>query len=348
MKSTILVVDDTAESLAVITSTLASEDYNVRPADSGELALASALSDPPDLVLLDIRMPGMDGFEVCRRLKADPSTRAVPIIFISASTEIEERVQGLELGAVDYISKPFHSAELLVRVRIHLELSGLRAHLEQMVSERTAEVMVATELLRKNTEFQRTFLSDALACVTDGVLILCQDAADLPPPLSPFGDPIVLSVDGSLMDLRDRTRRAALSAGIVDPRASDLVTAVNEAGMNAIVHVGAGVATVAIEQDLGQDPGHAPTGRVQVRVQDRGAGITLERLPRATLLKGYTTAGTLGFGMKMMLSLVDRVYLLTGSGGTTVVLEQSRDSNFANEFRARLLTGSMDTHALPS
>jgi len=338
MKSTILVVDDTAESLAVLTSTLASEDYNVRPADSGELALASALSDPPDLVLLDIRMPGISGFEVCRRLKADPSTRDVPIIFISASTEVEERVQGLKLGAVDYISKPFHPAELLVRVSIHLELAGLRSHLEQLVSERTAEVVAATELLRKNTQFQRTFLRDALGCVTDGVLILCNEAADLPSPLSPFGDPVVLSVEGSLVDLRDRTREACVSTGIDGPRASDLVTAANEAGMNAIVHVGAGVATVAVEQNLAPQ-----SGRVQVRVEDSGAGITLERLPRATLLKGYTTAGTLGFGMKMMLSLVDRVYLLTGSTGTTVVLEQSRDSSFAEEFRSRLLTGSIDT-----
>jgi PAS domain S-box-containing protein len=120
----------------------------VRPADTGELALASVQAAPPDLILLDIRMPGMDGFEVCRRLKSDPAARQIPLMFISGITEIEERVQGLKLGAVDFVTKPFRKEELVARIASHLELSRLRMHLEQRVAERTADLERANERLQ--------------------------------------------------------------------------------------------------------------------------------------------------------------------------------------------------------
>jgi len=92
--SSILVVDDDRESLALLTSMLGEQGYDVRPADSGQLALASAAVKPPELILLDIRMPVMDGFEVCRRLKACENTRDVPIMFITSARDVEERVEG--------------------------------------------------------------------------------------------------------------------------------------------------------------------------------------------------------------------------------------------------------------
>ena len=137
---TILVVDDESESLSLLTTILTAEGYNVRPADKGELALASILVERPQLILLDVRMPGMGGFEVCQRLKGDPNTRDIPIMFLSASGELREQVQGLTLGAVDFVTKPFQSEALLARVRTHLELSILRARLEEKVAERTAEL----------------------------------------------------------------------------------------------------------------------------------------------------------------------------------------------------------------
>jgi PAS domain S-box-containing protein len=132
----------------MLTGILAAEGYDVRPADSGKLALASVESTKPDLILLDIRMPGMDGFEVCRRLKERIDSREIPLVFISSLTDVSERVQGLELGAVDFISKPFQKQELLARIRTHLELSRLRSRLEQMVAERTAQLNAANEQLR--------------------------------------------------------------------------------------------------------------------------------------------------------------------------------------------------------
>lgn len=149
-KGKILAVDDTPDSLRLLTDILKGEGYEVRSSISGELALRAAASNPPDLVLLDIRMPGMDGFEVCRRLKAQPETCDVPVIFVSAVSETDEKVQGFELGAVDFVTKPYHRDELLARVRTHLELNHLRNHLEDLVQERTVALSSIEKRLRKN------------------------------------------------------------------------------------------------------------------------------------------------------------------------------------------------------
>ena len=145
----ILAVDDTAESLILLTEIFTAEGYQVRPADSGELAIAAAAAIKPELILLDIRMPGMDGFEVCRRLKARIDTRDVPIIFISASADAEERLQLWKFGGVDFVSKPFDKHELIARVGSRLELSRLQKRLEQLVVERTASLETANRRLRE-------------------------------------------------------------------------------------------------------------------------------------------------------------------------------------------------------
>ena len=147
-KGKILVVDDTSASLRLLTDILKEEGYEVRSAISGELALRAATSNPPDLVLLDIRMPGMDGYEVCQRLKAEPTTRDVPVIFVSAVSETDEKVRGFALGAVDFVTKPYQRDELMARVRTHLELHRLRNHLEDLVAERTTELKQSEKQLR--------------------------------------------------------------------------------------------------------------------------------------------------------------------------------------------------------
>ena len=133
-KATILAVDDTSGSLALLAEILTPAGYQVRSADSGELALAAVAVNPPDLILLDVRMPGMDGLEVCRRLKAREETRHIPIILISAFAEVKDWVEGLQLGAADYITKPFQPAELLTRVKTHLSLSRAHVSLEQQAA----------------------------------------------------------------------------------------------------------------------------------------------------------------------------------------------------------------------
>lgn len=134
-KANILIVDDTATNLRLLARILGDAGYQVRPARSGEIALASAQASPPDLILLDVMMPEMDGYEVCRRLKSHERTHDVPIIFISALNDVEEKVKSFALGAVDYISKPFHSEEMLARVNTHLTIRRLQNDLMAQIAE---------------------------------------------------------------------------------------------------------------------------------------------------------------------------------------------------------------------
>jgi two-component system, cell cycle sensor histidine kinase and response regulator CckA len=148
-KGTILVVDDESESLKLLTDVLSQEGYHVRPADSGKLALASIAVEAPDLILLDVMMPGLDGFDVCRKLKESDKTRAIPVIFLSASNRLEEHIRGFEEGAVDFVMKPFHRQELLARVRTRLELRRLGVELEKKVDERNEALRRANEQLQR-------------------------------------------------------------------------------------------------------------------------------------------------------------------------------------------------------
>ncbi|MDK9724635.1 MAG: response regulator [Sterolibacteriaceae bacterium MAG5] len=146
----ILIVEDTPASLQLLADLLTQAGYTARRARDGRMALLSAQAQPPDLVLLDIRMPGMDGYEVCRRLKADARTRDVPVIFLSALRETEDKVHAFGLGAVDYIAKPYQPDEVLARVRTHVELHRLRADLEARVAERTAQYREAEARLEES------------------------------------------------------------------------------------------------------------------------------------------------------------------------------------------------------
>ncbi len=143
----ILVVDDAVENLMVLSDILASRGYETRPARSGKLAIESAFHKRPDLILLDVRMPGLDGIEICRRLKADSRTRDIPVIFVSAVTDSEDRVEAFRAGGVDFISKPFQREEVLARVETHLALDVMRRKLEALVEQRTAELTESNRIL---------------------------------------------------------------------------------------------------------------------------------------------------------------------------------------------------------
>jgi diguanylate cyclase (GGDEF)-like protein len=129
--ASILVVDDTAANLQVLAGMLKDRGYKVRPVPSGKLALLAARRDPPDLILLDINMPEMNGFEVCQHLKADGTLNKVPVIFISALTETLDKVKAFAVGGVDYLTKPFQMEELQARVETHLTLRRLQLELEE-------------------------------------------------------------------------------------------------------------------------------------------------------------------------------------------------------------------------
>ncbi len=161
-KPVILVVDDDANNLSVIRDCLTGFNYTVLVSEDGESAVSRADYAHPDLILLDIMMPGMDGYETCRRLKLQESSRDIPVIFMSALAETGHKVQGLEVGAVDYVTKPFQQEELLARVAVHLKLRDLTCRLkesnellESRVEARTIDLAITNyELEEKLEELQ--------------------------------------------------------------------------------------------------------------------------------------------------------------------------------------------------
>lgn len=139
-QATILLVDDVAENIDILNNVL-TPHYHTKVALNGEKALKIATSaNPPDLILLDVMMPGLSGYEVCQQLKDNPDTREIPVIFVTAMTEVEDERRGLELGAVDYITKPISPAIVLARVRTHLALYDQNRELARQVRQRTTEL----------------------------------------------------------------------------------------------------------------------------------------------------------------------------------------------------------------
>lgn len=146
----ILVVDDTPANLEVMSEVLSDAGYEVAIAIDGERALKQIQHSLPDLILLDVMMPGIDGFETCKQLKENPKTFEIPIIFMTALSDTENKVKGFNAGAVDYITKPFQEIEVLARVNLHLKLHSLTKSLEEKVSLRTAELSLVLEELQKS------------------------------------------------------------------------------------------------------------------------------------------------------------------------------------------------------
>lgn|GEM_PF-44119 len=163
----ILVVDDLAEIRDLLQVYLEDEGYQVLTACNGEEALAAVAAHPPDLILLDIMMPGTDGYEVCRRLKSDEKTAFIPIVMLTALQDLEHRLQGIEMGTDEYLTKPFRRLELLTRVRsllrvkaLHDQVAAYNRLLEQKVAERTAALERALEDLREMDRLKSEFLSN--------------------------------------------------------------------------------------------------------------------------------------------------------------------------------------------
>lgn len=204
----ILIVDDTPVNLEVVIDFLESYGFGIRMARSGESALKRVEYDRPDIILLDVLMPGMDGFETCRRLKAQPATEDIPIIFMTSLTSTEDQVKGFEVGAVDYVTKPLHQEEVLARIKTHLRLRDLTLGLEEKnrqleissrvekkrlfeaVSQQRGQLRALTGKLTQVQEAERTQLArelhdemgQALTAISLNVTSACEA---LPPDISP-------------------------------------------------------------------------------------------------------------------------------------------------------------------
>lgn len=146
--SNILIVDDSLINLNLLGQVLIGQGYQVLPVNNGRDAIAAAIAAPPDLILLDVRMPDMDGYQVCQQLKADERTRSIPIIFLSGLGDTEDKLKAFQVGGVDYVTKPFHPEEVLARVRTHLALEKARSQLESTNRE-LKDALTREELLAR-------------------------------------------------------------------------------------------------------------------------------------------------------------------------------------------------------
>jgi two-component sensor histidine kinase len=173
----ILIVEDTEASLKLLMEMLSRAGHRVRAAASAELALRSIQARAPALILMDVKMPGMDGFELCRHLKKDGRTRDIPVIFCSALDDSQSKLRGFDAGGVDYISKPFHEGEVLARVAIHLDLRRARTTVEEKNRElEHANFAMAAEIIqRKRTEADLLDREAALRLAREEALTLLKE-----------------------------------------------------------------------------------------------------------------------------------------------------------------------------
>ncbi len=176
-QSSILIVDDTVENLRLVSRILKEQTYRIRIANNGERALKSVQANPPDLILLDIMLPDIDGYEVCRRLKADARTHDIPVIFISALDQVFDKVTAFNMGGVDYITKPFQRAEVLARIQTHLTLQKIHHQLQ----EKNAQLKRQNEELDAFAHTVAHDLKNPLAVIVGYGSILAEEATDLNP-----------------------------------------------------------------------------------------------------------------------------------------------------------------------
>ena len=173
-KFRILCVDDTEDIRELLRMRLRAAGHEAFTAADGESGLELARTIQPDLILLDLMMPGLSGYEVCQRLKESPTTRRIPIIFLTARSEIDDRVRGLELGAVDYIGKPFDASELMARLRVALRTKQTLDDLEQTNSElRRSSVTDALSGLYNRRHFEECIERELESCEREGVMAAC-------------------------------------------------------------------------------------------------------------------------------------------------------------------------------
>jgi len=237
----ILVTDDVPANLDVLFQALDGEGYNVHVASDGATALEVAAHSDPDLILLDVMMPGMDGYETCRRLKADHDLKGIPVIFLTARDDLEGTVEGFKAGGEDDVTKPFKKEEILARIRTHLErtlyarkLHELNAHLEQKVDERTRELQLkVAELEGKDRIAQHLLTVHSLEETLGVVLQVLSEVLhveraaiylDVDGSLQPaadigFGADETVS-DGSALAAAEEIRRTLMPVRVADPESA--------------------------------------------------------------------------------------------------------------------------------
>jgi DNA-binding response OmpR family regulator/anti-anti-sigma regulatory factor len=237
----ILIADDNPLNLDVLSGTLEREGYDVAVASDGEMTLERVRYEPPDLILLDAMMPGVDGFEACKRLKEDPKARDIPVIFMTALTDLSHKLRGLRLGAVDYLVKPFEQEEVLLRVKNHLtllratrSLAEKNAALERQMSERaaltselerrTGELRSAKEQLERELAERQSSEAARAAMAEQIIALQAKQLHELSTPIIPITDWLVaMPLIGMMDDARAAHALEAALRGASERRAEIVI-----------------------------------------------------------------------------------------------------------------------------
>ncbi len=356
-RSRVLVVDDIPKNLQVVGTMLRNQGYEVMPAICGADALEGVRVQVPDLILLDLMMPEMDGFEVCRRLKADPAVASIPIIFLTASNEMEHLVKGFEAGAVDYITKPFNAPELLARVRTHLELRHARERLREMNDEKNEFMGIAAHDLRSPLNavkgYSEMVLEDPALGMENGELIgrIQQAVARMAEMVQNLLDANRIERGEMQLHLAPVDLAAGVAAVVETQRPcatakQQTLQWQNEAGPASVV-ADATVLTQVIENLVSNAVKYSPRGKnifvrlkrhaqgVRVEVQDEGPGLSAEDQKKLfgkfARLSAKPTGGehATGLGLSIVKKMVEAM-----NGKVWCETELGRGATFIVEFPA--------------
>lgn len=314
-KRKILIIDDSEYHVEVISSQLLAEGYEVETASDGQEGLEKAQHNPPNLIMLDIVMPGLSGYDVCRLLKDDERTRFIPVILITALGDAYDKVKGLEAGADDFLVKPLNTVEMLARIR------ALLKQRELIEKQRKRDLYIAEisklldiEQLRREEETKRKQLyNEVVSAVTNGKLHLIErDNIEALRREEKEFETIAVESAEDVAAARRHIERLGAQLGLSEKRVYDLALCVSEATTNIIKHAEDGLIRLA---QSGQS--------LRIWVEDNGPGIEYTNLSKATLMRGYSSKSSLGYGFTIMLEYLDAVYLCTDRLGTTLLLEMN-------------------------
>lgn len=313
IKKRILIIDDSEYHLEVIASQLAAEGYQVDTALDGQTGIEKTRQNIPDLVLLDVVMPGLDGYEVCRRLKEDERFRFIPVVLITALGDAYDKVKGLESGADDFLVKPINTVEMLARIK------ALLRQRELIEKQRKRDLYIAEisklldlEQVRREEETKRKQLyNEVVSAVTNGKLHLIErDELELLRKQEKAMESVDIRSPQDVAGARRHVEAYGKRFGLEKKRIHDLALCVSEATTNIIKHAEKGVIHFTHHDE-----------KMWVWVEDNGPGIEYSNLSKATLLRGYSSKSSLGYGFTIMLEYMDAVYLCTDQHGTSILLE---------------------------
>jgi len=309
-RSVVLLVDDSAFNRELLIATLGCPEIEIVEASDGAMALERVEREPPDLILLDVRLPKIDGFETCRRLKQNPRSSPIPVIFMTGLSETNEKVRGLELGAVDYITKPFAMEELLARIRVHLQIRKLErglkeatAKLERANAALEADVALRTEELRRANERLERELEDhkrteeKRATLQQQIIEAQQSRlGELSTPLIPITDRVVvMPLIGTMDDERAHQMLETALHGVKEQRAKVVILDLTGVKLANAAVAGTLLRTASALRMLG-----AQTVITGIRPHIAQALVSLN-----LDLRGIVTLGTLKSGIAYALGRAD-------------------------------------------